>query len=122
MRVTVDGDVRHDEKLLLVETFNGMYAAGGLKVAPNAKLDDGLLDVFLVRDMPWLKVWVLFPKILRGTHIGHEKAEYFHARDVQVEAEESVRVSVDGELVGHAPARFSIVPRALKVRCPRGMG
>lgn len=118
MRVTVDGELRYDERLLLVEALNGTHAGGGLKVAPKAKLNDGLLDVFLVRELPWLKVWALFPKIYRGTHIEHEKAEYFQAREVEVEAEESIRISVDGEVIGYAPVKFSIVPGALKVRCP----
>jgi diacylglycerol kinase family enzyme len=52
MKVIVDGQPRWDERLLVVEALNGMYAGGGLKVAPKAKLDDALLDVFMVRDMP----------------------------------------------------------------------
>jgi YegS/Rv2252/BmrU family lipid kinase len=118
MKVTVNGELRFDEKLLLVEAFNGIYGGGGLKVAPMARLDDGLLDVFLVRDIPWLKIWALFPKILLGTHVEDERAEYFRAKDVKVEAEHNVKVSVDGELVGHAPARFRVVPGALKIRLP----
>jgi len=122
MRMRVDGELRYDERLLLVEALNGMYAGGGLKVAPKAKLNDGLLDVFVARDMHWLKIWALFPRIYRGTHIEHEKAGYFHAKEVEVEAEESIRTSVDGEMIGYTPVRFSIVPGALKVRCPPGMG
>jgi diacylglycerol kinase (ATP) len=122
MRVTVNGEMRYDEKLLLVEAYNGTYGGGGIKVALKAKLDDGLLDVFLVREMSWLKIWVLFPKILRGTHIDHESAEYLHVRDVKVEADSSISVSVDGELIGHAPVRFSIVPGALKIISPWGTG
>lgn len=122
MRVKVDGGLRYDEKLLLVEALNGMYAGGGLKVAPKAKLDDGLLDVLVVRDVHGLEIWALFPRIYRGTHIKHEKTEYFHAREVEVEAEESIRTSVDGELIGYTPVRFSIVPGALKVRCLAGPG
>jgi diacylglycerol kinase (ATP) len=118
LRVRVDGELRYDERFLLVEVLNGMYAGGGLKVAPQAKLGDGLLEVFLVRDMSWLKIWVLFPRILRGTHIEHEGVRYFRARNVKVEAEHDVRVSVDGELIGQTPVRFSIIPGALKVRCP----
>jgi len=122
MRVKVDGGLRYDEKLLLVEALNGMYAGGGLKVAPKAKLDDGLLHVLVVRDVHRLEIWALFPRIYRGTHIKHEKTEYFHAREVEVEAEESIRTSVDGELIGYTPVRFSIVPGALKVRCLAGPG
>jgi diacylglycerol kinase (ATP) len=118
MKLSVDGQVRFDEELLLVETLNGMYAGGGLKVAPQAEMNDAALDVFLVRDMPWPKIWALFPKIYRGTHIEHDKGEYFQVREVAVETEESVWISVDGEVVGHTPATFRVVPEALKVRCP----
>jgi diacylglycerol kinase family enzyme len=118
MKVRVDGELRYDEKLLLVEALNGTYAGGGLKVAPKAKLNDGLLDVFLVRDMPWLKIWALFPKVYWGTHIERERAEYLPVREVEVEAEKSTRVSVDGEVSGYAPARFRVVPGGLKTVCP----
>ncbi len=116
MKVSVDGELRHDEDLLLLEALNGSYAGGGLKVAPKARLDDALLDVFLVRDMSWPKIWALFPRIYRGTHIEHERAEYFQAKEVRVEAEKSTTVSVDGEVIGHTPARFRVVPGALRVR------
>jgi diacylglycerol kinase (ATP) len=122
MKVRADGRVTCDEPLLLVEALNGAYAGGGLKVAPQARLDDALLDVFLVRDMPWIKIWALFPKIYRGTHIEHERAEYLKAQEVAVEADQAVRISVDGEVIGYTPATFSVVPGALQVRCPRRGG
>jgi diacylglycerol kinase (ATP) len=119
MKVWADGQLTCDERLLLVEALNGMYAGGGLKVAPKAKLNDALLDVFMVRDMPWPMIWTLFPKIYRGTHIEHERGEYFQVREVAVDADQTVRISVDGEVVGHTPATFKVVPGALKVRYPR---
>ena len=85
MKVRVDGELRCDEKLLLVEALNGMCAGGGLKVAPKAKLNDGVLELLIVRDMPWLKIWALFPKVYRGTHIEHERVDYFQVREVEVE-------------------------------------
>jgi YegS/Rv2252/BmrU family lipid kinase len=116
MKVWVDGKLRYDEDLLLLEALNGTHAGGGLKVAPKARLNDALLDVFLVRDMPWPKIWALFPRIYRGTHIEHERAEYFQVKEVQVEAVKSTTVSVDGEVIGHTPAGFRVVPGALRVR------
>jgi diacylglycerol kinase (ATP) len=82
-------------------------------------MDDGLLDVFLVREMPWFKIWTLFPSIFRGTHVEHAKGEYFLVREVAVEAEKPVSLSADGEVLGTTPARFSVVPGALHVACPR---
>ncbi|HEM61364.1 MAG TPA: YegS/Rv2252/BmrU family lipid kinase, partial [Chloroflexi bacterium] len=87
MRVEADGQVRQEENLLLVEALNGSYAGGGLRVAPTAVMDDGLLDVFTVKEMHWAAIWALFPRIYRGTHLDHEKAAYFRARQVLVEAE-----------------------------------
>jgi diacylglycerol kinase (ATP) len=119
MKVWADGQPRYDERLLLVEALNGMYAGGGLKVAPRARMDDGLLDVFLVREMAWFKIWTLFPTIFQGTHIEHAKGEYFQAREVAVETEAPVSLSLDGEVLGHTPASFSVLPRLLRVKCPR---
>ncbi len=116
MKVWLDGELQHDEDLLLLEALNGSYAGGGLKVAPRARLDDGLLDVFLVRDMSWPRIWALFPRIYWGTHLEHERAEYFQVKDVRVEAEKSTTVSVDGEVIGHTPVRFRVIPGALRVR------
>ena len=122
MKVWADGRLRYDERLLLLEALNGVYAGGGLKVAPRARMDDGLLDVFLVREMSWYKIWTLFPRIFQGTHIEHAKGEYFQVREVAVEAEEPISLSLDGELLGHTPARFSAVQAALTVRCPADGG
>jgi diacylglycerol kinase (ATP) len=119
MRVQADGVLRYQQKLLLVEALNGSYAGGGLKVAPRASLDDGLLDVFVAEDLHWLKIWALFPKIYRGTHVEHEKTGYFQAQDVEVDTETASIVSVDGEVVGYTPARFCVMPGLLRVRCPR---
>jgi diacylglycerol kinase (ATP) len=119
MRVQVDGMLRYQQKLLLVEALNGSYAGGGLKVAPRARLDDGLLDVFVAEDLHWLKIWALFPKIYWGTHVEHEKTGYFQAQDVEVDTETASIVSVDGEVVGYTPARFCVMPGLLRVRCPR---
>jgi diacylglycerol kinase (ATP) len=118
MKVWADGRLRYDERLLLMEALNGMYAGGGLKVAPRARMDDGFLDVFLVREMSWFKIWTLFPTIFQGTHIEHAKGEYFQVREVAVEAEGSVSLSLDGEVLGSTPAKFSVVPAALRVMCP----
>jgi diacylglycerol kinase (ATP) len=118
MRIVADGELLCDEKLLLVEAYNGIYGAGGLKVVPSAKLDDGLLDLFLIREMHWLKVWTLFPRIYRGTHLDHDRALYLRAREIQVQTHEKISVSVDGELIGHSPVTFRVLPGALKIRCP----
>jgi len=104
------------------EVVNGACGDGGLKVAPKAKMDDGVLDVLAIGEVHWLQICALLTKIWRGTHIEDARTGYFGAREVEVEAERDTRVSVDGEVIGHTPVRLSVVPRALKVRCSAGTG
>ncbi len=116
MRLDVDGQLRCEEKLLLVEALIGPYAGGGLKVAPEARVDDGLLDVFVARDINRIGICTLFPMVYRGTHIRHEKTEYFHAREVEIDAEVGMRTSLDGEVVGYTPVKLKVIPGALRIR------
>jgi len=59
------------------------------------------------------------PKIFRGTHLPHPKAELLRGAEVSVDADDRLPIELDGEQPGTTPARFEIVPRALRVRVPR---
>jgi diacylglycerol kinase family enzyme len=74
--------------------------------------------VFVVEDLHWFKIWALFPKVYRGTHVAHEKTCYLQAKSVEVDAERETIVSIDGEVVGSTPAAFSVFSGRLRVMCP----
>jgi YegS/Rv2252/BmrU family lipid kinase len=100
---------------------NARYFGGGMKIAPEAKLDDGLLDVVAVGDLDTLKILTNVYRLYLGTHLGMREVRHAHARRVQVSADkpgEVVSIEVDGELAGVLPATFEILPRALRVRIP----
>ncbi|HEX8889643.1 MAG TPA: diacylglycerol kinase family protein [Pyrinomonadaceae bacterium] len=99
---------------------NARYFGGGMKVAPEAKLDDGQFDVITIRDMSALKILTNAHKLYSGKHL--EMDEVYQARAKVVTARsarknEDVIIEIDGELPGHLPATFEILPKALRVRC-----
>jgi YegS/Rv2252/BmrU family lipid kinase len=100
---------------------NARYFGGGMKVAPLAMLDDGQFDVVTIGDLGAWKILANAHKLYRGTHLEMEQVHQSHAQVVTARParkNEKVMIEIDGELPGHLPARFEILPRALRVRCP----
>ena len=100
---------------------NARYFGGGMKIAPNAKLADGKFDVVSVGDLGAARILANAPRLYAGAHlsmseVGHALAAKVSARAVN--KKETVDVEVDGEISGHLPATFQILPKALRVRCP----
>jgi YegS/Rv2252/BmrU family lipid kinase len=117
VRVAVDGETRtgrmHD-----VVVANGRFFGGGMMICPEAEPDDGLLDVLLIGDLTKRDLLLTLPKTYRGGHLPHPKAELLRGATVQVNAREPLPVELDGEQPGTTPARFDIVPQALRLRVP----
>jgi YegS/Rv2252/BmrU family lipid kinase len=117
VRVSVDDEIRggrmHD-----VVIANGRYFAGGMMICPDASPDDGLFDVLLIGDLTKRDLLVTLPKTYRGRHLPHPKAELLRGSTVTVDAPEGLPIELDGEQPGTTPARFEVVPRALRLRVP----
>ena len=101
-----------------IVAMNGPYAAGGMRIAPEASLDDGLLDCVFFGDITKVDFVTTFPKIYSGRHLTHPKIQLVRAPSVTIQADPPLPVVLDGEQPGTTPARFEIVPRALRVRVP----
>jgi YegS/Rv2252/BmrU family lipid kinase len=117
MRVTCDGQMSENRYLLMCAS-NAELSGGGMRLAPGAKMDDGLLDVNLAERVSRLTAAALVWRMSRGHRISHPKLRYFTARAVAVEADPPIEVQADGEIIGHTPAQFEIVPKALRVLVP----
>jgi YegS/Rv2252/BmrU family lipid kinase len=117
MEVELDDSTR-SAVLYEVLVANGPYTAGGMRIAPDAVPDDGQFDTVLIGDFTKAEFAVTFPKIYRGTHVGHAKVEVVRARTVGVSAAEPLPVVLDGEQPGTTPARFEVLPGALRLRVP----
>ena len=112
--LTLDG---HSEgiRVSLAAFSNGAYFGGGMKVAPDAELGDGLLDVVVVGDVGRLEFLHTFPRVYNGTHLTHPKISLKRAYCARLESTERVLMEADGELIGETPVSFSVLPEALSV-------
>jgi len=117
MRVSVDGEIRSG-KMIDVMIANGRYLGGGMMMCPEAEPDDGLFDVLLIGDVTKRDLLFTLPKSYRGKHLPHPRLEVLRGRIVTVDADEPLPIELDGEQPGTTPARFEIVPRALRLRVP----
>jgi len=117
VRVQVDGEERAG-RMHEVVVANGRYLAGGMKMCPEASPDDGLFDVLVIGDVTKADLVRTLPKIYRGTHLPHPKAELLRGATVSVESDDVLPIQLDGEQPGTTPVRFEVVPRALRLRVP----
>ncbi len=115
--VTVDDETRRG-RMHDVIVSNGPYIGGGMKICPDADLADGAFDVLLIGDLTKRDLLLTLPKTFRGKHLPHPRAELLRGATVAVEAPEPLPVELDGEQPGTTPARFELVPKALRVRAP----
>jgi diacylglycerol kinase (ATP) len=93
---------------------NGRYVAGGIPIAPEAVVDDGLLDIILIAERPAAQLALLMGQILLGEHLKNEAIVFRRAAKLAVNSHPGIWFNVDGELVGNEPALFEVMPRALR--------
>ena len=114
--VTVDG-VRHDTRAMLVAVGNGPSYGGGMHVLPDAKVDDGLLDVLILHEISTRELIRVFPKVFKGAHVDHPAVEIIRGVSVTLEAEGIVSYA-DGERFAPLPITVEVVPGAVTVLAP----
>jgi diacylglycerol kinase (ATP) len=113
-----DFETRASERALLVAFGNAPAYGNGMKMTARAELDDGLLDVCFVREIPKLKILRLFHTIFSGSHIGLKEVEYFRSGHIRIESERAMCVYADGEYICDTPIEVRVAPRALRVIVP----
>jgi diacylglycerol kinase (ATP) len=117
VRVSVDDEIRGG-RMYDVIVANCRYFGGGMMITPEANPDDGLLDTLLIGDVTKRDLARTLPKIYRGTHLPHPKAELLRGKVVSVDADVPLPIELDGEQPGTTPVRFEVVPEALRLRVP----
>jgi len=102
-----------------VVVANGRYVAGGTLIAPEASIDDGMLDIILIQKRSAPELALLAASVALGTHLSSDAIVFRRAAKVTVNSKPGMWFNVDGELVGNEPARFEILPRALRFAVPK---
>lgn len=120
VRWRVDGGAWIEERITAVAVCNGRYFGAGMLVAPSARLDDGWLDVTAWKGLGFADFLTKRRMLYDGSHVRLPNTRCLRARVVEAEPLEGAEVllDVDGEQPGRLPARFTVVPGALRVRVP----
>ncbi len=114
--VEIDGKQERFEAMM-VAVGNGPSFGGGLRITEGAVLDDGLLDVVVIRPMTKLELVRTYPKLFKGTHVHHPDYRHLHARTVTLAAP-GITAYADGERIGALPLTVEVAPLALTVLVP----
>jgi diacylglycerol kinase family enzyme len=118
VRIALDDGEPRETNVLTVAIANGRFFGGGMKVAPNAEIDDGLFDVVTLAQAP-LESLAMSADIYRGTHLGRGGVSCVRAKRIvaaPVDEGDVVLIDLDGEQPGRLPATFEVVPGALLLR------
>jgi diacylglycerol kinase (ATP) len=117
VRVIVDDHEVIENPSNLIAVANGIYAGGGMMFAPHARTDDGLIDLVLTSNLTRPTILKELPRIRRGQHLANPKVRVVKARRVRIETEtcDALLVEADGNVRGHTPAQFQVMPGALRV-------
>ena len=101
-----------------ISVANNSTFGGGMRIAPEAELDDGLLDVITVGEVGKLRFVANLRKVFNGTHIDDEQVSMFRASRVEITASRPFPVYADGEHLTELPVSVRVLPRALSVLAP----
>jgi len=104
--------------ILLVATGNSSQYGGRMKITPAALVDDGWLDVCIVRAVPRLEVLRMLPKVFSGRHVGHWAVSMELTQRLKIESREPLTLWADGERVAKTPTSIEVVPQAISVVAP----
>jgi diacylglycerol kinase (ATP) len=105
-------------KVYNIVVANGRYVAGGMPIAPQASIDDGLLDLVILRETSAARLALTAPRVLRGSHLEDETVVYRRAARVCVNPRASMPFNLDGELLSEGAITFQVMPRALQFVMP----
>jgi len=117
--INIDQEEIPEDEYMIGAVANGRIFGKGMKIAPEALLDDGLFDFVLVKGMRLLEFFRHGWKLFAGTHLSHPKISLIRGKKIKVlqgEGEEDVLIELDGEQLGKLPATFEIVPHSFLVK------
>lgn len=115
--LTLDhGEAKSIGPLLSIIIASGRYFGSGIRVAPMARPDDGLLEVITLGDFSRAEILRKITKFVRGRYFDEPKVQHYSARELAAVSADRVFLTLDGEIAGELPVTIRVAPRALKVR------
>jgi YegS/Rv2252/BmrU family lipid kinase len=113
------GDFSAEQRVLMVAAANGQFYGGGLKVAPEARPDDGLIEVCIGWEMGWWSTLKKLPRFVAGTHVTLKEVKMLRGPELELEFLEPVKIELDGDVLSPQPYRrfhLTVLPEAINIR------
>lgn len=105
-------------KNTLLAIANGRYYGGGMRVAPNADLMDGMFDICAIDKLSKIRMLMLFPKLIKGKHERIKEVTFYKGKKVTINSREEIAVNIDGEIIKRKNFTFEIIPKGVKFIIP----
>ena len=104
-----------NDNFMFAVLCNTIHTGKGMKIAPKAKLNDGLIDLVLIKDASRLKLLRLMSKLFSGKHIYDDIVEYVQLSKFELKTHVTSQLNIDGEIKGSAPFELSVIPQAIEI-------
>jgi len=111
-------NMQYKVNTLLFLIVNSAGAGGFKNLCPNAKLNDGLLDIVIFEKTNNAELLQIFTKVFNGQHITHPKVHYYQGKNIKISSDKDLSIDADGDFVGFAPAEISSVHNAIELLVP----
>jgi YegS/Rv2252/BmrU family lipid kinase len=112
-------DFLFEGRVMFVVAANASSYGGGMKIAPMARMDDGLLDLVIVEEMPRTEMLRSFPRVFSGKHFPHPRIKHLTTTKVELHSNQPLELFADGEFIQPLPVSLEVLPGALPVIIPR---
>jgi diacylglycerol kinase (ATP) len=103
---------------LLAAVLNSPSYGAGVRLAPDAILDDGSLDIVLIENLSLFEVLALLPRLIATGELRTSRVKRWSAQRVRLSTERQCLFQGDGEIIGATPVEIEVVPRAIQVLAP----
>jgi len=113
-RVEIDGNMIGADFGFIIGC-NTIHTGKGMKMAPLARLDNGLIDLIIARKVGRLKLLRLFPKVFSGKHIGDIAVDYRQVSEFTIKPEDRNTLNIDGEMLGSTPIHVKVLQKEIDV-------
>ncbi len=104
-----------NDNFMFAVLCNTIHTGKGMKIAPKAKLNDGLIDLVLIKDASRLKLLRLMSKLFSGKHIYDDIVEYVQLSKFELRTHVTSQLNIDGEIKGSAPFKLTVIPQAIEI-------
>jgi YegS/Rv2252/BmrU family lipid kinase len=115
INLSIDGEKHILKQTWFVTVSNQPYYGGGMKIAPVALPDDGLLDITVVHQLSRFKLLLVFISVFWGRHVQFKEVKIFTGREISIQSDSPIYVHADGEHIGYTPLKVSLQSKALQV-------